>query len=68
LFHTFAPDMEINVTSAPRDSDQTPAQPADEPVTPVSKPVGDAIPTPAEPGLDQPLPEKPADEPVEKKP
>jgi hypothetical protein len=60
--------MEINVTSAPRDSDQTPAQPADEPVTPVSKPVGDAIPTPAEPGLDQPLPEKPADEPVEKKP
>lgn len=37
------------------------------PPTEVSKPIGDAIPTPVEPGLDQPLPKKgetlpPADE------
>ena len=30
--------------------------------TDVSKPVGDAIPAPVEPGLDQPLPPKEADE------
>ncbi|SEE87713.1 hypothetical protein SAMN02787142_5129 [Burkholderia sp. WP9] len=28
------------------------------PPTEVSKPIGDAIPTPVEPGLDQPLPKK----------
>ncbi|MFM0246355.1 hypothetical protein [Paraburkholderia sediminicola] len=28
------------------------------PPTEVSKPIGDAIPTPVEPGLDQPLPQK----------
>ncbi|WP_414696407.1 hypothetical protein [Paraburkholderia sp.] len=28
------------------------------PPTEVSKPIGDALPTPVEPGLDQPLPEK----------
>jgi hypothetical protein len=31
--------------------------------TEISKPVGDAIPTPVEPGLDQPLPEKTESEP-----
>jgi hypothetical protein len=67
-FHTSTPIREINVTSAPRDTDQASNSPADEPAPPVSKPIGDAIPTPVEPGLDQPLPEKPADEPVEKKP
>jgi hypothetical protein len=54
--------------SSPRDADQNSQQPADAPKNPVSKPIGDAIPTPIEPGLDQPLPEKEADEPVEKKP
>jgi hypothetical protein len=36
-------------------------QPDDDPgsrPTKVSKPIGDAIPTPVEPGLDQPLPKK----------
>jgi hypothetical protein len=56
------------VTSAPRDTDQASNPPADEPEPPVSKPIGDAIPTPVEPGLDQPLPEKPAEEPEEQKP
>jgi hypothetical protein len=32
--------------------------PSEEPPTGISKPIGDAIPTPVEPGLDQPLPEK----------
>ncbi|WP_082771636.1 MULTISPECIES: hypothetical protein [Burkholderiaceae] len=32
------------------------------PPTEVSKPVGDAIPSPVEPGLDQPLPPKERDE------
>ncbi|WGS54754.1 hypothetical protein LFL96_23730 [Paraburkholderia sp. D15] len=39
-----------------------PAHQADEdpgsPPTDISKPIGDAIPTPVEPGLDQPLPPK----------
>ncbi|WP_186308570.1 hypothetical protein [Paraburkholderia sp. BCC1885] len=54
--------------SSPRDADQDAQQPADEPENPISKPIGDAIPVPVEPGLDQPLPEKGADEPVENKP
>jgi hypothetical protein len=54
--------------SAPHDQHQPPNLPADEPTPPVSKPIGDAIPTPVEPGLDQPLPEKPADEPEEQRP
>jgi len=33
--------------------------PATEPPGETSKPLGDAIPTPTEPGLDQPLPPKP---------
>ncbi|MDE1179281.1 hypothetical protein [Paraburkholderia sp.] len=39
------------------DDDATPDQPGHEP-TETSKPIGDAIPTPVEPGLDQPLPPK----------
>jgi hypothetical protein len=33
-----------------------------DPTPPTSKPLGDAIPTPTEPGLDQPLPPKPRPE------
>ncbi|MGE8471413.1 MAG: hypothetical protein ACN6QC_09195 [Paraburkholderia hospita] len=36
-----------------------PRDPAEIPPNELSKPIGDAIPTPVEPGLDQPLPEKP---------
>jgi len=32
--------------------------PAEQSPTDISRPIGDAIPTPVEPGLDQPLPEK----------
>jgi hypothetical protein len=38
--------------------DATPSDPSEQPPTEISKPIGDAIPTPVEPGLDQPLPEK----------
>jgi hypothetical protein len=31
----------------------------EKPPTDISRPVGDAVPTPVEPGMDQPLPEKP---------
>ena len=37
-----------------RRSDEDPGSPPTE----VSKPIGDAIPTPVEPGFDQPLPQK----------
>lgn len=37
-----------------RRADEDPGSPP----TDVSKPIGDAIPTPVEPGLDQPLPQK----------
>ncbi|GAB7525566.1 hypothetical protein [Paraburkholderia sp. 2C] len=35
-----------------------PFDPSEESPTETSKPIGDAIPTPVEPGLNQPLPEK----------
>jgi hypothetical protein len=35
-----------------------PFDPSEDPPTEISKPIGEAIPTPVEPGLDQPLPEK----------
>ena len=38
----------------PRQPEEDPGRPPTE----VSKPIGDAIPTPVEPGLDQPLPKK----------
>ncbi|WMY10698.1 hypothetical protein [Paraburkholderia phenoliruptrix] len=50
--------------TSPNQHDQQPGNEPDEtadpggPPTDISKPVGDAIPTPVEPGLDQPLPEK----------
>jgi hypothetical protein len=48
--------MEGVMTTSSRDED--PGQPP----TDVSKPVGDAIPAPIEPGLDQPLPPKGRDD------
>jgi hypothetical protein len=38
--------------------DAEPFDPSEQSPTEISKPIGDAIPTPVEPGLDQPLPEK----------
>ncbi|MEM5382275.1 hypothetical protein VSR68_01510 [Paraburkholderia phymatum] len=44
----------------PNDAESTPSKdPAETPPNELNKPVGDALPTPVEPGLDQPLPEKP---------
>ena len=43
------------MTNAPTDNAE--CDPGRRP-TDVSKPIGDAIPSPVEPGLDQPLPEK----------
>lgn len=54
------------MTSHSPDVEKDTKQPADEPPIEVSRPIGDAIPTPVEPGLGDPLPEKPADEPGEK--
>jgi hypothetical protein len=60
-----------NTANAPNDPDHAEHQADEDPGSPpteVSKPIGDAIPTPVEPGLDQPLPKKgenpapPADE------
>jgi hypothetical protein len=49
-----------NQPDRPNKQDQQQDQTKDPggPPTEVSKPIGDAIPTPVEPGLDQPLPEK----------
>ena len=59
------------MANSPNEQEHEPARQPEEdpgrPPTEVSKPIGDAIPTPVEPGLDQPLPKKgemppPADE------
>ena len=51
------------MTSPSNDVHEASDNPADKPPNDISKPIGDAIPTPAEPGLNQPLPEKkPEDE------
>lgn len=47
--------------NSPNEPDQDKSADPGGPPTEVSKPIGDAIPTPVEPGLDQPLPEKGAD-------
>ncbi len=49
------PSTMATKTPLPAEPDQ---DPTDTPPTDISKPIGDAIPTPVEPGLDQPLPEK----------
>ncbi|PMS32617.1 hypothetical protein [Paraburkholderia rhynchosiae] len=55
-----------NQPNPPNEHDQDQTKDPGGPPTEISKPIGDAIPTPVEPGLDQPLPEKgetpPADE------
>jgi hypothetical protein len=43
---------------APNEHENRPDEDPGSPPTEVSKPIGDAIPTPVEPGLDQPLPQK----------
>jgi hypothetical protein len=48
-------DDDLAATRPPGES----RDPATEPPKETSKPLGDAIPTPREPGLDQPLPPKP---------
>ncbi|SOE98153.1 hypothetical protein SAMN05446635_6118 [Burkholderia sp. OK233] len=47
-----------NLPNPPNEHENSPDEDPGSPPTEVSKPVGDAIPTPVEPGLDQPLPEK----------
>ena len=47
-----------NVPNSPNEPARRPDEDPDSPPTEVSKPIGDAIPAPVEPGLDQPLPEK----------
>lgn len=46
------------MTNPSSDVHEESGKPADEPPNDISKPIGDAIPTPVEPGLNQPLPEK----------
>jgi hypothetical protein len=48
----------IIVTHPSSDESGTAERTPGEAPTDMSKPIGDAIPTPVEPGLDQPLPEK----------
>jgi hypothetical protein len=52
------------VTSPSHDAPEKADRPDEEPPKDISKPIGDAIPTPVEPGLDQPLPEKKPDDDV----
>ena len=47
------------MTNPNREESTQPKDPAEIPPNEVNKPIGDAIPAPVEPGLDQPLPEKP---------
>jgi hypothetical protein len=54
-----AKPLESTMTSPNREESTLPEDPAEIPPTELNKPIGDAIPTPTEPGLDQPLPEKP---------
>jgi hypothetical protein len=44
--------------TTPSDTTASPEEDKEAPPADVSVPIGDAIPTPVEPGLDQPLPEK----------
>lgn len=50
------------MANSPNEQEHEPERQPEEdpggPPTKVSKPIGDAIPTPVEPGLDQPLPKK----------
>ena len=46
------------MANSPNEHDRSADEDPGRPPTDVSKPIGDAIPTPVEPGLDQPLPKK----------
>jgi hypothetical protein len=50
------------MTNPNREENALSKDPAEIPPNELNKPIGDAIPTPVEPGLDQPLPEKPKDD------
>ncbi|WP_408210144.1 hypothetical protein [Paraburkholderia dilworthii] len=47
-----------NLTQLPNEPERRADEDPGSPPTEISKPIGDAIPTPVEPGLDQPLPPK----------
>ena len=47
-----------NKANSPNEPDRPAEEDPGRSPTDVSKPIGDAIPTPVEPGLDQPLPKK----------
>lgn len=47
-----------NMANPPKEPERQAEEDPGSPPTEVSKPIGDAIPTPVEPGLDQPLPKK----------
>ncbi|MFT4070209.1 hypothetical protein [Paraburkholderia sp.] len=47
-----------NTANSPNEHDRQADEDPGSPPAEVSKPIGDAIPTPVEPGLDQPLPKK----------
>lgn len=47
-----------NKANSPNEQDPRPDEDPGSPPTEISKPIGDAVPTPVEPGLDQPLPQK----------
>jgi hypothetical protein len=58
-----------NTANVPNEHDEHERRADEDPGSPpteVSKPIGDAIPTPVEPGLDQPLPHK-GEDPVPEK-
>jgi hypothetical protein len=46
------------MVNSPKEPERQAEEDPGRPPTEVSKPIGDAIPTPVEPGLDQPLPKK----------
>ncbi|CAE6729144.1 hypothetical protein R69927_01721 [Paraburkholderia domus] len=55
------------MANPPNEQDSKPDEDPGSPPTEVSKPIGDAVPTPVEPGLDQPLPKKGTTPPPEEK-
>jgi hypothetical protein len=57
-----------STTTNPNEESTQPKDPAETPPNELNKPTGDAIPTPVEPGLDQPLPEKPTKKDDENRP
>lgn len=56
-----------NMPNPSNEYENRPDEDPGSPPTEVSRPIGDAIPTPVEPGLDQPLPQKGDTPPPERK-